>query len=617
MARIKIMQTKTIISQKIWNKIKYVLYFCILALLIDSILLIFSYNFKSNKQISDASFRIKEVSNFKINEINSYFRKVENEMQLLSNSDEAKTLLKKQIVIDADVTKFNVDQKTKIIAKETDNYVKKHPNKTLEDLRNDPIFQEITVQTIGLDGYSLIENYEEQLLSFQKNGEFIGEKYKDIKTSSPELYKKLTENINSPDIFGFYDWIEPNGKVRKKYIHLIRTSNKTADGITLMVVTTAYVDNFKIIKESSPFNNLNNEDFNNLFLINPDGNFIYAKNVKEDVGSNLNWPVNKQLNLETSFGKVKKQNKIVFSDAYIDSYGEIYPKFTIISPVYEQNKLIGYVALIKNMNTLFKITKDTKNLGETGESYLVNREQDYLISPLRKNNFDMFVQTIDTENTNNCFLGKKNRNNILPNYEGELTIATHNIISEVPWCLITEINKNEISKISLKIEWLVSIALFLFFGFIGLLATTKIGKISIKEVGIKSISKFEEFFVKLKMNYIILFSLFFSIAYFFLITSFFQGWNNAAFYNDIPDLFTITILVIMFFYGFKLKNNYSKNKITQGSLLAVSDKLIQIVLQEYNYKFGLVSDYFWIPGAILSFFGLLLIFYGFKKEIKL
>ena len=176
--------------------------------------------------------------------------------------------------------------------------------------------------------------------------------------------------------------------------------------------------------------NVNKKDFNNLFLINPDGYVVYTNTIKEKVGSNLNWPVNQSWYLTKKFIEAKNKKEVIFSDAYIDYYSDLYPEFLALSPVYNQNKLLGYVALIKNMNIIFGITEDKKNLGETGESYLVSRDQKILISPLRNSSFDMFVQNIDTENIKNCFSGAKNPpTNILLNYNNVIKPIISNILT--------------------------------------------------------------------------------------------------------------------------------------------------------------------------------------------
>jgi len=581
---------------KIFKHPKYIIFFCLVAILLDGIFLCFEYCSQKNKIIKDSSQQLSEISNLKTDQINSYLSEVKNEVNDLANSSETKFLLKQPAITNKDIAKAEVDKKAKVIAKEVENYIKIYPKRTFEEFKNDPIFQKITVQDIGLNGYSTIENYEEQISYFQKTKKFLGEKYKNIENLSPELYQKLASDVfTSSDISGFYKLSSPDGKAQDKYLHLIHLKNKTADDISLAVITTTFIDDYKVIKEttnSTTFfqKNSSQRDFNNLFLISPNGNIIYTQDPNKEIGINLNWPVNKNLNLTKVFIQAQKDNKTIFSDAFIDSYGEIYPEFIIISPVYDQNKLLGYVALVKDMNIIFEITKDPKNLGQTGESYLVDQTSKLLISPLRRSSFDMFVQNIDTDNSNDCLTNKIRPNSILLNYNRDTTFATHNAISKPPWCLLTEINTNEVLNISLKKEIIISTIIFLLFSFVGILMAAKINtKLVKKNEPIHRISKLKKVISQLTLKSIVILSLALTVCYFFIVTPFFQGWKNATFYNDIPDLFATTILLILFFYGFKLKNVSTQKLILLGSSMAIFDKLIQIILEEYNYKFGLIS----------------------------
>ncbi|MDD3002858.1 MAG: cache domain-containing protein [Candidatus Shapirobacteria bacterium] len=606
------------------NQVKIRIFFCFLGALVGGLFYLVSCTFSTKEILKKTYQQLTEISDLKKNKINSYFSIVDNEIKELASSEETKYLLNEPLVSSEQIMKVNVDEESKIIIKEIENYIKRNPNKNFDEFKNDPVFQKITTGIIGLDGYISIENYQQQMASFNERGTFFGKNYEDIK-NSPELYKLIVEGFkNNQDIYGFYNWKEKGKNPIKRYVRIVNLNVKTGDGVGLAAVVAATVDSYKMVKEVSELNlkffekNINKKDFNNLFLINPDGYVIYTNTIKEKVGSNLNWPVNQNWYLTKKFIEAKNKKEITFSDAYIDYYSDLYPEFLILSPVYDQNKLLGYVALIKNMNVIFGITEDKENLGETGESYLVSRDQKLLISPLRNNPFDMFVQTINTNNIRNCFSEIKNpTTNILLNYSNERTIATNSLITGLPWCLATEIKEDEVLDISFNKELFASIIIFLLFSLIGFLITIRKEIELMEKEKIKKISKIEIFFIKLKIRYAFLFSLIFTIGYFLFITSFFQGWKKAAFYNDIPDLVMIMVLINLFFNAFKFKNVVAKKMIQWGSILIMVDKLIQVFFEEYNNNFEILPLYFWLPVGMVGFIGLFLVFYGFKKEMKL
>ncbi|MFA6184594.1 MAG: cache domain-containing protein [Candidatus Shapirobacteria bacterium] len=608
----------------ILSRIKSIIIFCFLGILGGGLFWLISCTFTKNQILKKTYHQLIEVSDLKKNKIDSYFSIIDNEIKELSNSDETKYLLDEPLVSSEQIMKINVDEESNIIIKEIENYIKRNPNRNFNEFKNDPVFQKIITGIIGLDGYISIENYQQQVSSFNEGGTFFGKNYDDIK-NSPELYKLIIEGIkNNQDIYGFYNWNEKNKNPIRRYVRMANLDVKTGDGVGLAVVVAATVDSYKMIKEVSELNlkffeeNVNKKDFNNLFLINPDGYVVYTNTIKEKVGSNLNWPVNQNWYLTKKFIETKNKKEIIFSDAYIDYYSDLYPEFLVLSPVYDQNKLLGYVALIKNMNVVFGIVEDKESLAKTGESYLVSQDQKILVSPLRNSSFDMFVQTIDTDNIRNCFSGIKNPSiNILLNYNNERTIATNSLITGLPWCLATEIKETEVLDISFNKELFASIIIFLLFSLIGVLVTIRNKIRLLEKEKIKKISKIENFFIKLKIGYVILFSLIFTIGYFFFIISFFNDWRKAAFYNDIPDLVMIMVLINLFFNAFKFKDMVAKKLIQWGSILFLFDKLTQVFFEEYNNNFEPFPLYFWLLLGTIEFVSLFLIFYGFKKEMKL
>ena len=630
------------------------IFYCFLGVLVGGLFLLTSSNLTKNRLIENEYRQLTEDSNIKINKIDSYFSIVENEVKELTSSEETKKILKQPLVSSDEIAKINVDEKSLVVIKEINNYIKRNPNKTFNELQNDPFFQKITVQTIGSDGYIAIESYQKDVTFLDKNNNLIGKKYETIKNNSPELYKKIVEGVDSFDVYGFYNWSESGKKTIRKYLRLTHLGTKTSDGVSLVVIVVAGVDNYKVAEDTVDLQldsfkeNINKKDFNNLFLINPDGYIVYTNDVKAGVGSNLNWEVNQDLFLTKKFIENKDKNKIIFSDAYIDDYNELYPVFLVISPVFDQNKLLGYLVLNKKMNTIFEITESTENLGQSGESYLVSQNKKLLISPLRNNHFDTFVQNINTDNINNCFSGTKNKTRVLINYNNEKIVATNSLISKLPWCLATEIKENEVLNVSFNKEIFISIIIFLFLGLMGILMTIRqdkkqkmicgVGSMPCGHVGQKCLlicrclrkkPSFKEgsfcrlmflirrYLMKVKIKYVMLFSLILVIGYFFLVTSFFKGWKKAAFWNDIPDLIILVALINLFFYAFKLKNEAAKELIRWGSVLFIIDKLIQVFLEEYSNSFGFLPVSFWLPATGVGFVGIFLIFYGFNKEINL
>ena len=553
------------------------------------------------------------------------------------------------------VIKMDVDERARIITKEVENYIKVHPEMTLKDLQESREFQKIAIQPVGKEGYSFLFDSQSLINHFHKEPRRIGYDYNTMEETFPELWNMFKETSRKGFSEGFYYRDEPDGSTSYKYGKFVQIPVKTADGINMSVGTTAYVSDYKIIKEESEYleNFKEDLDYHNLVLVSPEGYIIYMAEVMGDFGTNLEWEVNLKKGLSKNYFDVKESEKISFSDLFIRHYEDVYPRISVMAPVYEGDNLLGYIGLIDDADKIFKITEDTENLGETGESYLINDEK-LLISPSRNSDFDILIQSIDTENAQHCFdeAPGHSREVIVTSffdYRGEVVLGAHRRINGTKWCLLIEIDKEEAINAPLKSNLKKRILTYFIFVVILTLIGFFVGKYFEKKnieskiknfpCGIKrkfqpwyckliggkcatypkgrcgTVIKIRKFIINLKLRYIILFAAAFCLGYFFLVTSFFQGWRNAAFYDEISDLLAVFVLILLLFYGLKLKNNPAKLLVSFGSLLAILDKLVQIILEEYIFAFGVISAFYWIPGAIVGFIGFILIFFGFKKTL--
>jgi len=115
----------------------------------------------------------------------------------------------------------------------------------------------------------------------------------------------------------------------------------------------------------------------------------------------------------------------------------------------------GVLAARIDLSALNQIILGRTGLGETGEIYLVNKE-DYIITPSRFKEEIAFKQKVDTENSRNCFNAKEHISErgkqehigdgavmMFKDYSGVYVLGTHVYIQEMDWCLLAEIDEAE------------------------------------------------------------------------------------------------------------------------------------------------------------------------------
>jgi len=129
------------------------------------------------------------------------------------------------------------------------------------------------------------------------------------------------------------------------------------------------------------------------------------------------------------------------------------PVLSIASPVNGGNGIIGFVFIRLDIEkSLFPLLLDKTGIGETGETYLVNKEG-YAISPLLFVEDAVLKWKIDSVNSRNCFSHEHEKEirweeheeiQEFLNYRGEKVLGVHAYIPETQWCLLAEINEEEI-----------------------------------------------------------------------------------------------------------------------------------------------------------------------------
>ncbi len=130
------------------------------------------------------------------------------------------------------------------VKKQVDIYLSAHPGMTIADLQKDPKFQEIIVQSVGTTGYTTAMDSATLINRFHKNAKNVGTDYHTMETSNPEFYSIIVKGGNNQDSSGYYPWEDADGVMRDKFGYYTCTSVKTADGITLRIGATTYIDEF-------------------------------------------------------------------------------------------------------------------------------------------------------------------------------------------------------------------------------------------------------------------------------------------------------------------------------------------------------------------------------------
>ncbi|PIN87137.1 hypothetical protein COV19_01435 [Candidatus Woesearchaeota archaeon CG10_big_fil_rev_8_21_14_0_10_44_13] len=118
----------------------------------------------------------------------------------------------------------------------------------------------------------------------------------------------------------------------------------------------------------------------------------------------------------------------------------------------ETQEVLGVVVAYHDTLILDALASDYVGLGNTGESFLVNKEF-YMVTPSRFVKDAPLNQKVDTQNARSCFQHpmmseeqiKKAHEKMFanPDYRGVMVVGTHAYLPLMEWCLIVKINKEE------------------------------------------------------------------------------------------------------------------------------------------------------------------------------
>ncbi len=132
-----------------------------------------------------------------------------------------------------------IRQKAEDVAREVEIYFRSFKKKSsIETIRNDGALKEIAVQKVGLTGYSAIHDAR-GINHFHSNPKLIGSDLHDLSGKLPQFWKILEGGLKGSPIGGYYNWKEPNGSIRAKYMYVVPVK-----GTDLFVAATTYIDEF-------------------------------------------------------------------------------------------------------------------------------------------------------------------------------------------------------------------------------------------------------------------------------------------------------------------------------------------------------------------------------------
>jgi len=139
--------------------------------------------------------------------------------------------------------KESIRVKASGVAAQTAFYLKNHPGTPLHELLNDPEFKRMALQQVGETGYTCLYEAKTGIMRLHPDTRLIDRKMDFLAGELPSWWSVFEPSLAGKQSSGYYDWLEPDGTVRRKYMTVIPVP-EIHMGRTLLVAATTYIDEF-------------------------------------------------------------------------------------------------------------------------------------------------------------------------------------------------------------------------------------------------------------------------------------------------------------------------------------------------------------------------------------
>jgi signal transduction histidine kinase len=256
---------------------------------------------------------------------------------------------------------------------------------------------------------------------FQSSKEAIEEEtYEHLLSVSMLKNQEINEWIDTRIIF-----VESFAEVLEKDLIIVsEDSRKIVDIEKHKKIHDITEDVFKRVIEKGPI-------FFEIFLIEPDDGRVHLSTDKKQIG---------KIKGHQSYFREGKKETFIENIYYSLSLGK--PAMTVSTPVLDEHgEVVAVLAARLKLERVYEIMQENAGLGETGETYLVNKFN-FLVSKTKEDEEYVFKKIVYTEAINDC-LNKNNGRGLYENYDGDHVIGHYMWMPEREMCILAEISEEE------------------------------------------------------------------------------------------------------------------------------------------------------------------------------
>ena len=136
-----------------------------------------------------------------------------------------------------------IQAKAKDVAEQVAIYLKAHPAIPMKELQSSPDFKRIALQRVGQTGYTCLYEAESAIMRIHPNPNLVDRDMHFLARELPSWWKIFEPSLGGIEISGYYDWIDTDHAVRKKFMTMTPIPLRFREK-NLMIAATTYIDEF-------------------------------------------------------------------------------------------------------------------------------------------------------------------------------------------------------------------------------------------------------------------------------------------------------------------------------------------------------------------------------------
>lgn len=133
-----------------------------------------------------------------------------------------------------------IKEKALDVSEQVKIYLEAHPGLSGEALGGIPDLNRIAVQPVGDTGYTCVYEKGTALMRLHPNPDLVNYDMRNLQGTLPSWWKIFEPSLTGAISGGYYDWKEPDGKIREKFMYMV-----PVEGTQYMVAATTYIDEFQ------------------------------------------------------------------------------------------------------------------------------------------------------------------------------------------------------------------------------------------------------------------------------------------------------------------------------------------------------------------------------------